>query len=517
MAAVPPVPVPPGPPAPAQPQPPAPLPVGPRSYREFYANAANDPWAGNYAGLMGQYLAVPANTPEALLTRMLAYGPGTPQAFIMMEAQADPLLLGRVTLMHRPTRFPISVPATQWDETIMAFEGDVLGGQTCTVVEWPATGFRQAANGAALQVPTLANLDAMFAADPQLDTVGPFAVNENGTELIRTRNVMCVPPRYVPILLGWALMPREAYERLGGAIRADGLEADCGPLLGYLRAACTLPTGALIPAVQHPAAPVLRVDDTLYNHIRDHIVHRDFPRLLEPSFVEPGQQVARAIGELVTEHRATRAVAEARRLEDATTTPEGKWGASLQLLVCLTQEGPAPTLQQFWLHLAASPKRFEGTTISRATDAVAATLGLAPDLAPIITPALVSKITAFQFGHTNGDELEYGIHPFTVGYRNPTEATHARLQVTQHAMLLDGATPRLEDVVTLAASEKVRMPQTCLQVSITLDAYRVILHACFGAAHRLLPSNSMASPLRGRLAPPNLKPRCQRTPSSHST
>ena len=94
-----------------------------------------------------------------------------------------------------------------------------------------------------------------------------------------------------------------------------------------------MPTGALIPAVQHPAAPVLRVDDTLYNHIRDHIVHRDFPRLLEPSFVEPGQQVARAIGELVTEHRATRAVAEARRLEDATTTPEGKWGASLQLLV----------------------------------------------------------------------------------------------------------------------------------------------------------------------------------------
>jgi hypothetical protein len=52
-------------------------------------------------------------------------------------------------------------------------------------------------------------------------------------------------------------------------------------------------------------------------------------------------------------------------------------------------------------------------------------------------------------------------------------------------MLLDGAAPCLEDVVTLAASEKVCMLWTCLQVSITLDAYRVLLHTCLGQAHRL--------------------------------
>jgi len=172
-------------------------------------------------------------------------------------------------------------------------------------------------------------------------------------------------------------------------------------------------------------------------------------------------------------------------LEDSTTLPEAKWGASLQLLVRLTQEGAQPTFPQFWVDLAVAPKRFEGTTISRATDATAAALGLAPDLAPIITPALTGKITAFAFGHSNSDELEYGIHPFTVGYRNADETTTARSQVTKHAMLMDGAAPRLEDVVTLAATEKVRMPRTCLQVSITLDAYRVILHTCLGEAHRL--------------------------------
>jgi hypothetical protein len=50
---------------------------------------------------------------------------------------------------------------------------------------------------------------------------------------------------------------------------------------------------------------------------------------------------------------------------------------------------------------------------------------------------------------------------------------------------MDGAAPRLANVITLAASEKVRMPRTCIQVSITLDNYRVVLHTCFGPDHRL--------------------------------
>jgi hypothetical protein len=91
---------------------------------------------------MGQYSAIPANTPEVLLRWMLSYAPSMPQVLIMLEAQMDPMLLGWMTLMHRPTWFPVSVPVTQWDETVlMAFEGDVLGGQTCTTVEWPATRF----------------------------------------------------------------------------------------------------------------------------------------------------------------------------------------------------------------------------------------------------------------------------------------------------------------------------------------------------------------------------------------
>ena len=111
--------------------------MGPRTYHEYYLNATNDPWGGNYGALMGQYDAIPAVGPEALTLRMLAYGQNTPQAFVMLASGTDPATVGRVVTMHRPTRHPISVPETEWDEMIMAFEGDVLG-LTCTVVEWPA-------------------------------------------------------------------------------------------------------------------------------------------------------------------------------------------------------------------------------------------------------------------------------------------------------------------------------------------------------------------------------------------
>ena len=105
--------------APQQPQPaalpplvvPPPVPaVGPRTYLKTYSNAANDPWGGVYRDIMSQFTTVAANTPEALTTRMLAYGPTTPQAYVMLAAGTDPGVVGRIVLMHHPTKHAVSVP-----------------------------------------------------------------------------------------------------------------------------------------------------------------------------------------------------------------------------------------------------------------------------------------------------------------------------------------------------------------------------------------------------------------------
>jgi hypothetical protein len=142
----------------------------------------------------------------------------------------------------------------------------------------------------------------MFDMDPLLDLVGPFAAGEAGMELIRKRNVMCVPPKYVPILLGQALTPWEAYLCISGAIRTNGLEANCGSLLVYLWAACTRQLGQLLPTVQCLAPTIFCMDDVLYNHVWETLIYWDLPCLHQPETLEPGLHVAHAIGELVTEH-----------------------------------------------------------------------------------------------------------------------------------------------------------------------------------------------------------------------
>jgi hypothetical protein len=40
--------------------------MGPWTYHEYYLDATNDPWGGNYGALMGQYDAIPAVGLEAL-------------------------------------------------------------------------------------------------------------------------------------------------------------------------------------------------------------------------------------------------------------------------------------------------------------------------------------------------------------------------------------------------------------------------------------------------------------------
>jgi hypothetical protein len=138
--------------------------------------------------------------------------------------------------------------------------------------------------------------------------------------------------------------------------------------------------------------------------------------------------VAQAINELVMEQRATRADALAHRLEDASTMPEGKWGPALKELLRLTHTATAAMLPPLWKDLAAATKRFEATAIARAIAVMALSMGASADVSPIMIPSLAAKLVTFSFGHPNSNDLNEGIHPFTVGYRTPTKADHARAQ-----------------------------------------------------------------------------------------
>jgi hypothetical protein len=165
---------------------------------------------------------------------------------------------GRVCLYHRLQRYAPQLGApTDFDNVGYAFFGDVTNGQAPPSVEWPATAFHQV--GVSIRVPQRAILDQLIAAQPESELFGPFGNDDAGTDVVRVRQAMLVPFRYVRILLQRPLTPREAWVQVAGAIYNDGTQEACSPLLDWLRVAITRQGDALPSRLQqvHPSIPLM--------------------------------------------------------------------------------------------------------------------------------------------------------------------------------------------------------------------------------------------------------------------
>ena len=179
-----------------------------------------------------------------------------------------------------------------WDGATLAFAGDVLAGNHIEIVHVPTNAFEVAPNN---NVPTIAGLQALLAAQPDAVQFGPFDDATPDTQPTAIRNMVPVPPAYVHLVLDRALNPRALWEQVGGAIINDGRETECEALLDWLRYVLTLrkdpgdtptalPPGSSLGAIG-TALPTIRVDAPLQNH-RWSILRQDLPAL-DPSRLAP--------------------------------------------------------------------------------------------------------------------------------------------------------------------------------------------------------------------------------------
>ena len=181
MAAVPP----PVPPAGGFPGDPAP---GHHNYRDFYADASNDPYMGQYCTITAEF-SIPTTpsaaiiTPQELATHIYAsVQQGTPNAFLLvcrspMNPQAEP----KVALFHKVTQFGAhqGLPC-KWDDMAFAFKGDVSGWETITNIIWQTNYFNQSNQ---LWVATQQVHNQALAADPNLTMIGPYVTADAGTKV----------------------------------------------------------------------------------------------------------------------------------------------------------------------------------------------------------------------------------------------------------------------------------------------------------------------------------------------
>ena len=170
-----------------------------------------DALEGRYQEFLAPYAPDSGRTHAQLEARILSTTAEVPKVFLGLVEHAG--ATSSVTL-HRPTQYASHpVDASIWDGATLAFVGDVLAGNHIEIVRVPTTAFEVAPDN---NVPTIAGLQAMLAAQPNAVQFGPFDDGAPDTQPMAVRNMVPIPPSYVHLVLDRALNPRALWEQVGG-------------------------------------------------------------------------------------------------------------------------------------------------------------------------------------------------------------------------------------------------------------------------------------------------------------
>jgi hypothetical protein len=168
---------------------------------------------------------------------------------------------GRSLLIHGIHKYPstVGIP-TEWDDQIYAFAGDVDDGDITTIA-FEEDCFATARGVLYTNASSSINcMDELWGAEPDDELLGPFEDEDALISAARTRHIMYVPPKYVPIVPSRRLTPKELWFELVGTIRADGAEEDCEELVEWCKLTSTR-EGDTLPSALLMTAPVIPLSD----------------------------------------------------------------------------------------------------------------------------------------------------------------------------------------------------------------------------------------------------------------
>jgi hypothetical protein len=116
---------------------------------------------------------------------------------------------------------------------------------------------------------TVARVEELWQASPQDQLLGPFPDNDANTRQCRTRRLMYVPPKFVPMVLNRRLStPCQLWSEMAQAIIADGAEDACKELLDWIVMAGCCPAAATPSSLVLPMPRLPLADATFITHRR---------------------------------------------------------------------------------------------------------------------------------------------------------------------------------------------------------------------------------------------------------
>lgn len=210
--------------------------TAPSTFREHFAIAANDPFRGNYASVFNLLKTDVDDelTSAQIIDRLIQTDIGAPKTILgLFKDSGD--ASGLSMAFNGIHRMPVTLSTpTQWDGKVLMLAGDVSNGQISSV-EMPANGFDIVNNGRSCIVPsTVERMDELLATDTEATLIGPLQSSDEVVTTARTRYFVYIPPRYVPIVIHRRLNPRQLWEQLVGAIRANNDMEQCQLLVRWV-------------------------------------------------------------------------------------------------------------------------------------------------------------------------------------------------------------------------------------------------------------------------------------------
>ena len=453
----------------------------PSTYREMYLDFEQDPYSGDYSAIM-QAFATTANPVAATFCRQL-----TDRVFQKAELELQAYLVvtnigaeNFIQVLHRPSilRAPLSSAAPDHG---FAFLGDFRGVQPPQLVEWPSTAFEQTIS---VNVIRDAAIDTALAADADLLHLGPFADNTAGVVTVTTLRAMYLPARYVPTVIGRVINPRQAWDELGGAIRAETPQeqTDLLPLLNWLKVALIRWDNTAVPAnhLQAPRPPAI-----VTPQIQDHaarVLQNDFPAEATAPAPAGLAPLVGAVNQLTAEVVQTRTEEAARRANATVKTPAQHYGSAVNLICQLCQTADPSELPRLYHVIANSNKRTLRVNIQQHLHGIASRLGLG-QYTPIVSPDLAAKLNTASFEHYDINDLEDGIQPFITPAWSNQQKQDLDKNNAAHDTLQEGASARLDDLFALRQFSKINPPVSLLQTQHCFYSFRILLEAILGASH----------------------------------
>lgn len=438
---------------------PPPLPVPaltPALFATLYADANLDPTGGDPGRLQNPFLHDLANPNNNTGTPVLQNG--------LAQSGAERQLIAATIISGQRAR--VYNCAFRWEDGLTnnnpdlanhyyALEGELIGNNGY-VVELPGNVFHLLTNQ--VYVPTVATIQAAYAADANATQFGPYTPQDQGTEIVKTRKIVPIPHFVVGF---WLSQPDGIdaptfWRTVYPTIVTAGKVNECKALLQYFQVAVTIPpNGAAgdpsLLDVTRPAPPprnaalLLRVQEILEHH---------FVQLRRDAASQQTNQIATAVGALAHQNRLQYEEAKREKDQARQTTVEKMFGKDnfrrLLTMVRVPNEIQLEVEVPFYKKLAEVPKAQRlgvlNTAVQKTMDDNGHTHLTFPTSA-----GLLSSLMTLQWHRVHDDSLTSGLlgNPFLFGDSDEEQQQAINLQVNM--MESGGAAMSKADAAALLA------------------------------------------------------------------